>query len=478
MYRINARLIAVLVSTAIIQAGCIANMDSIHRLDQVPATDEPGHGTAIVVDAKQRIMLTQTYHVPSTRPGAPPGETELRVGGCAEPSPDALTALSANASGNISKSDVLALAASGGLNEQATSIGVRTNTTQLQRDMMYRGCEAYEIGATNDIAFMTSYRRQQNTMIAALAIEQLTGALKPNDVVVGSPAPANDSKGDESNQTANGTNTKGKGTATDPAPASTTAAPAATAAAAIAATVSAANGQHSTSTPPTTAAQQQGSTNKGNTNSPGTQMPPTQNQTDQGSAASDAQAKMYTAQVVDDIVYQAVNMSFARELCTSILESQKVLHETLQAADNDPLTKRCLGMLDASVTAANYEAAEVKQRGDEEAALGRLYDAEARNVDAQTKKGKASTVPPPTKPTGSVAAPPVAAGNSYPPALPRPVTLPYSEIIPGISWNNSPSSNLHNQAKLGQNSNAVTQQSCTQQHKTFTKDGNGKPMCK
>lgn len=43
---------------------------------------------------------------------------------------------------------------------------------------MYRNCEAYALGGASSIGLGTLQRRFQSTMVAILAIEQLTGAVR------------------------------------------------------------------------------------------------------------------------------------------------------------------------------------------------------------------------------------------------------------------------------------------------------------
>ncbi|WP_288253343.1 hypothetical protein [uncultured Hydrogenophaga sp.] len=112
---------------------------------------------------------------------------------CAEPSPDALTTLSAsagadllatlNTAGNKSlegatedeRRDARAQAnLAAALSEQGAFVGLRTQSIQLLRDAMYRLCEGYASGAIGASDFAAMQKRYQNTMLGLLAIEQLT----------------------------------------------------------------------------------------------------------------------------------------------------------------------------------------------------------------------------------------------------------------------------------------------------------------
>ncbi|MGE0024282.1 MAG: hypothetical protein AB7S70_11700, partial [Hyphomicrobium sp.] len=107
---------------------------------------------SLSIDAKQRLVL-------NTHEG---GKTRDRKIVCAEPSPDALTATSAAASGGAAftvpgaatenaKEAQLAAAYSRG--ETAGSLGLRTQTIQLLRDGLYRACEAYMNGAIDQFQY-------------------------------------------------------------------------------------------------------------------------------------------------------------------------------------------------------------------------------------------------------------------------------------------------------------------------------------
>jgi hypothetical protein len=101
---------------------------------------------------------------------------------CAEPSPDALTALSA--SGALSfgadletKAETAKAVANAaaGVSENSAFIGLRTQSIQLLRDAMYRLCEGAAGRLISEVEFAQLQRRFQSTMLGLLAIEQLTG---------------------------------------------------------------------------------------------------------------------------------------------------------------------------------------------------------------------------------------------------------------------------------------------------------------
>lgn len=156
MRRVTLAVLAVAVS------GC-ANWFSVYR----PLAVE-GHGVSI--DAKQRVVASRS----------PLNEVLL----CAEPSPDALSGYGSGFAGTLNVQDEVRAETALALAEQTASIGLRTQSIQLLRDAMYRTCEAYFSGAIKQRDTYTLLRRFQNLMLGLLAIEQLTGVVKPQQVVL------------------------------------------------------------------------------------------------------------------------------------------------------------------------------------------------------------------------------------------------------------------------------------------------------
>ncbi|MBX3724476.1 MAG: hypothetical protein KF823_00985 [Xanthomonadales bacterium] len=153
-------------------SGC-ARLTSIHRTANLPG-DKPH---AISVDAKQRMVLTQPW---SNQHG-----TVLRI--CAEPPPDAFTALAtsvgaeASVSGEASADIAAKLATS--LSENAATIE-RSQTINVLREFMYRNCERYLSGAIDSDEFVVQAARDQQLIVQVLAIEQLTGASRAQAAVL------------------------------------------------------------------------------------------------------------------------------------------------------------------------------------------------------------------------------------------------------------------------------------------------------
>ncbi|MDH5328284.1 MAG: hypothetical protein OEY58_22855 [Gammaproteobacteria bacterium] len=127
--------------------------------------------SAIFVDAKQRgIYRTKIEEID--------GKEKVVNRYCAEPSPDALSAIAATLGVDFSITDKGKIGLSQSVAESASTIGIRTAAMQALRDIMYRNCEAYASGGITKFGLETLQRRFQSTMVGILAIEQLTGAVR------------------------------------------------------------------------------------------------------------------------------------------------------------------------------------------------------------------------------------------------------------------------------------------------------------
>ncbi len=144
-------------------SGC-AELTSIYHAREVPADK----ARVVTMDAKQRNILM----VPS-----PKDDKGSIWRMCAEAAPDAFSALSASGSltADIKTQSGKAAAA---LAETAGTIE-RTQTINLLRESMYRTCERYLSGALTWDQFIIQAARDQKSMVAVLAIEQLTRAARP-----------------------------------------------------------------------------------------------------------------------------------------------------------------------------------------------------------------------------------------------------------------------------------------------------------
>lgn len=159
-------------------AGC-GNLQRQSREFQTTGTN------GITIDASQRAI----YSVTKTFPGGLQWKAF-----CAEPSPDALSAL-ASSFGLDASAAGKALGMAISSQDSTASIGLRTQTIQILRDAMYRLCEGYASGALDNIGFTRMQRRYQHIMLALLAIEQLTGPVVAQQMALTGSAGASLAKG-------------------------------------------------------------------------------------------------------------------------------------------------------------------------------------------------------------------------------------------------------------------------------------------
>jgi hypothetical protein len=191
---------------ALVGAICISSSGCAyftHYKDRA-AFDESSYS----LDAKQRVVFS------FAREDDKPGLTSRYV--CAEPSPDALSAIAASGALEAQVAGQGGGAASASLNEAVASIGLRTQTIQLLRDGLYRACEAYLNGAINEFGYAMLLNKYDDSMISLVAIDGLTGTRPAAQVAIGgettgkasgeqntsTPAPKGESSGEEA---ANGT---------------------------------------------------------------------------------------------------------------------------------------------------------------------------------------------------------------------------------------------------------------------------------
>lgn len=148
--------------------GC-ANMQTLSRTTELPeaAPERPGTGKAIHLDAQQRLVLINGFQQ-----------------FCAEPSPDALAAYASSLGLGVSHPSKVAASLAQGLQSSTGSMGLRTQSITLMRDALYRMCEAYLNGALGQVQLATLLSRSQDLTAVILAVEQLTGAVAANQVVL------------------------------------------------------------------------------------------------------------------------------------------------------------------------------------------------------------------------------------------------------------------------------------------------------
>jgi hypothetical protein len=149
--------------------GCGAMFNTAYR------SESNDNLKAIAVDAKQRFVFIKTE----------PNGTKSIV--CPEPSPDALSAGSINLSVDASKSQIAELKAALASAEQASSIGLRTQSISLLRDQLAYMCLLRMADARAELdadAYLLLFKRYQAAVLGVLAIEQLTGAVRAPAVTV------------------------------------------------------------------------------------------------------------------------------------------------------------------------------------------------------------------------------------------------------------------------------------------------------
>lgn len=164
-----------LFSLGLLLAACSgANQASIYRNYSLESSGDTAE--SVLIDAKQRAILS----APTSQVRFPPGQEsrQRKVIVCAEPSPDALSAISstfsASASGIFGSGDQVQAALSSALSETASQLGQRNATIQLLRDGLYRQCEAYMNGLIDREYYEQIANKYTNAMVTLLAVEELT----------------------------------------------------------------------------------------------------------------------------------------------------------------------------------------------------------------------------------------------------------------------------------------------------------------
>jgi hypothetical protein len=156
------RIVACLLGAALLLGGC-ANLATIDRTHDLPVG---GSGRAIHLDAQQRLLIFKDDQF------------------CAEPAPDALNAYASAAGLGVSVVGQGAGSATQAFQNAAASIGLRTQSITLMRDLLYRLCEAYNNGDMSEAQVAAAIARSQDLTAVVLAIEQLTGAVAAQQVVL------------------------------------------------------------------------------------------------------------------------------------------------------------------------------------------------------------------------------------------------------------------------------------------------------
>jgi len=160
------------------------------------------NGSVITVDAKQRHLLINPniYNAPvklkngvyyvegggSPRIGGTSAPLGVRWRICSEASPDVFSAISSSFSADADISGTQKFQLGLAIAESASTIE-RTQTVNLLRESMFRTCERWLSGAIDKETFIIQAARDQRSMVAVLAVEQLTGAVKAQSTIIGGP---------------------------------------------------------------------------------------------------------------------------------------------------------------------------------------------------------------------------------------------------------------------------------------------------
>jgi hypothetical protein len=130
-------------------AGC-ANLNSVHHEFSSGESDLMGAANAprvksVSVDAQQRFLVMNFA-------------TDMwRV--CAEPSPDALSALSGGGGASVSSKSEAAASLAASFAQQAAAYGLRTQSITTLRDEAFRLCEGFANKALDSRTFDVLHRR-------------------------------------------------------------------------------------------------------------------------------------------------------------------------------------------------------------------------------------------------------------------------------------------------------------------------------
>lgn len=159
---------SIVLSMIILMSARCANMHTVGRTTQIPETG----GVAIHLDAQQRLVVASAEAY------------------CAEPSPDALSSYAASLGLGVSTPSNEAVSVTQALQSSTGSIGLRTQSITLMRDALYRMCEASRNNKLENWEVAAFLRRSQDLTAVVLAIEQLTGPLIANQILLKSDARA------------------------------------------------------------------------------------------------------------------------------------------------------------------------------------------------------------------------------------------------------------------------------------------------
>lgn len=166
---------SLVVVTAALSLGACGAMNTVHF-----GFDGPDQSGILSVDAKLRntVIFDRGTNVK--------GEVDLRY--CSEDGPSAMAA------GSFSLAGVLGIGAgqrdlqvSQGGGETVASLE-HTQTVNLLHKSLYRTCELWASGALDQGEFYALAARTHRSMVAVLAVEQMTGVVRPRSTIISGPA--------------------------------------------------------------------------------------------------------------------------------------------------------------------------------------------------------------------------------------------------------------------------------------------------
>jgi outer membrane protein OmpA-like peptidoglycan-associated protein len=160
---------AIPLATAALTLSACANLNSVqYRYDNE-------HSSTVLLDAKERAI--NVYH----------NNNGDQV--CSEQAPDAFAVLATSlaASGQLSEPTGKSIGLNGSFSqsESGASLAFRTQLTQTEAQILYQLCALAANGKISEVEVATELRRLQHSLVALLAVEQLTGVAKPTVVAIG-----------------------------------------------------------------------------------------------------------------------------------------------------------------------------------------------------------------------------------------------------------------------------------------------------
>ncbi|MBI3716552.1 MAG: hypothetical protein HY255_11215 [Betaproteobacteria bacterium] len=145
--------------------GC-ANLNTVWR-------NEEAAGKTVSLDATQRVVVSTNVKEADGK-----GGTKEHTRYCPEPTPDAIVAFASSLGLSASGPAKDATASAdfhNALASQVASVGLRTPTTQIIRDLITANCIAHMNGALSDKQFAEAFERNQDFVLAAHAIAVIGG---------------------------------------------------------------------------------------------------------------------------------------------------------------------------------------------------------------------------------------------------------------------------------------------------------------